>query len=254
MSAEPDRSLRVLVVLDALASANWPRTLTQLAQNTGVPKTTLLRLLDALEAQGFVTRIPGRGGYVTGPQAHRLGLGILAAAPLLRACRAILQRLVETTGETCNLNALAGDSVRYLVRVESQEPMRLQLHMDIGAQVPLHCTASGKLFLALMPQPLRDGVLDRIRLDVLTPKTIVRRDRLAAALDEIRAQELGIDDEEFIRGMVAIAVPVRDAQGSVIAALACHAPTAQASLAELLAHGAPMRAAAGELARLLSAA
>ncbi len=252
MDKSIDRSLRVLRILEFMASAQHPQTLSQLAQRTGLPKTSVMRMLEALERRAYVARIPGRGGYVSGPRAHQLSLSILQTPHLLRACRSVLGKLVAVTRETCNLNALNGDFVQYLVRVEAQDPMRLQLHMDIGARVPLHCTASGKLFLALTPQPYRNQILERLELSACTPRTLTQRAALEAELALIRAQEMGVDNEEFVRGMVAIAVPVRDAQGIMIAALACHGPTAETSLKDLLAHTGPMRQAAQELSALFT--
>ena len=247
-----DRSLRALRILENLAVASLPQTLTQLAQRTGLPKSSLLRALNDMERASYVTRLPGRGGYVTGSRTHELGLSILRAPQLLRACRAALSRLVEITGETCNLNTLSGDTVQYLARVESPGHLRLQLHMDIGSHVPLHCTASGKLFLAFMRPAEQRALLGRLDLARMTPRTLTQPEALVSALQPIREQEIGIDDEEFIVGMVAVAVPIRDRDDKVIAALACHAPTAQASLEDLMEKARFMRRTAEELGLILS--
>jgi DNA-binding IclR family transcriptional regulator len=247
-----DRSLRVLHILEKLAIAAHPQTLTQLAQRTGVPKSSLMRTLHEMERASYVTRLPGQRGYVTGSRTHELGLSILRAPQLLRACRAVLARLVEITGETCNMNTLSGDTVQYLARVESPGHLRLQLHMDIGSHVPLHCTASGKLFLAFMRPAEQRALLGRLDLARMTPKTITRPESLMSALLPIQAQEMGIDDEEFIVGMVAVAVPILDREGKMIAALACHAPTAQASLQDLMEKAPFMRQAARELGLILA--
>lgn len=245
------RTLRVLKVVEKLSTASHPQTLSQLAQRTGLPKSSLMRMLDELEQYHYVIRIPGRRGYAAGPKTYQMALAILQAPELLQACRAVLARLVADTGETCNLNAMVGDSVQYLARVESPGHLRLQLRLDVGTHVPLHCTASGKLFLAFTPEPALGNLLRRLELRRMTPKTITDHDTLAAALPVMRAQKLGIDDEEFVVGMVAVAVPVRDSDGSMMAALACHAPTAQASLRHLKDQVPRMRSAARELADIL---
>lgn len=247
-----DRSLRTLRILEKLAAATHPQSLTQLAQRTGLPKSSLMRTLNAMEHASYVIRLPGRSGYVTGPKAHELGLSILRTPQLLRTCRAVLTRLVQITGETCNMNMLSGDAVQYLARVESPGHLRLQLHMDIGSHVPLHCTASGKLFLAFMRPAEQKALLGRLELSPMTPKTLTRPEALASALGSIRDQAVGIDDEEFIVGMVAVAVPIRDPDNKMIAALACHAPTAQASLKDLMEKTHFMRQAADELGLILS--
>jgi len=96
-------------------------------------------------------------------------------------------------------------------------------------------------------------LLSRLVLERMGPKTIISHAALESALHWVRSREIGIDDEEFVVGMVAVAVPVRNPQGDVIAALACHAPTAQASLENLISHVGPMRIAADQIARILSA-
>lgn len=245
------RSLRVLKVMEKLSTAAHPQTLSQLALSSGVPKSSLMRLLDDLEHHHYVVRMPGKGAYVAGPKAYQLALGTLQSPEILKACRSILTRLVAVTGETCNLNALIGDSVKYLVRVESPGSLRLQLCLPVGTHVPLHCTASGKLFLALTPQPALRSMLKRLDLTRMTSKTLTDRDSLEAMLPTIRARRVGIDDEEFVVGMVAVAVPVTDKNGSMQAALACHAPTANASLRYLQEQVPHMTDAASELSDVL---
>src|SRR5690606_8807097 len=130
--------------------------------------------------------------------------------------------------------------------------MRLQLHLRTGAHVPLHCTASGKLFLAMMPDVHRKCLLDTLPLPAMTPKTITDRQRLAHELGLIAQQRIGTDNEEFVRGMVAIAVPVRDDKGRVIAAVACHAPTATHSFSDLFSFSSLMNDTAAAIGQVLA--
>lgn len=252
MNDDSSRHLRVLVVLEQLANTMYPQTLAQLAQRTGLPKTSLMRMLGTLEQSAYVTRMPGEIGYVPGPRAHNLATSVLRTPHFLRACRGVLGKLVGIIGESCNLTALAGDAVHYLARVESSDALRLQLHLEIGVHVPLHCTASGKLFLANTPRHYLRQILDRIELTAMTPKTITHRKTLETELERIRLQNIGIDDEEFVRGMVAIAVPVFHNQDTIIAAIACHAPTAQKSLSELLEFTAAMQKASVEMSAIFA--
>jgi DNA-binding IclR family transcriptional regulator len=247
MEEQSSRHLRVLQVLEQLANASYPQTLAQLTQRTGLPKTTLMRMLNTLEQMAYVSKLPGAAGYTPGPRANHLALSVIRTPHFLRACRAVLGKLVVITGESCNLTALSGDAVQYLARVETTEILRLQLHLEIGVHVPLHCTASGKLFLACLPLRQQKQILDRIELAALTPRTITQREALVAELERIRSQSMGIDNEEFVQGMVAVSVPVLDAQDNVIAAVACHAPTARISLSRLAEFAPAMRRAATEM-------
>ena len=254
--AEDSRALRALSVLEQLAVAGQPFSLSQLSVRLRIPKATLMRLIESLEAQGYVTHLPdSRGadrGITLGPRAARLALTTLANNTFARACRSLLRSLVEALGETCNLTALDRDGVLYVERVETTEPLRL--HLEPGTRVPLHCTASGKLFLAQMPVAERRLVLARLTLERKTHGTLTELGLLEAELDRLAARGIGIDNEEFVQGMVAVAVPVRNtADAQVLAALAIHAPTARASLQELLQAVPRLKESALKIAPLLSA-
>ncbi|CAG9258955.1 IclR family transcriptional regulator [Burkholderia cepacia] len=255
--ADDARVLRALAVLEALASAGQPYTLSQLAARLHIPKATLLRLIESLEARGYVIHMPdSRGhdrGIALGPRAAQFALAALSNNTFTRGCRSVLRALVDVLGETCNLTALDGDTVLYVERVETTEPLRLE--MRPGMRVPLHCTASGKLFLSQMNALERNAMLARLTLKKMTYRTLIDAQLLAAELDRLAARGVGIDNEEFVRGMVAVAVPVKDAaSGRVLAALAVHAPTARATLNDLLENVPKMRDAATRLAPLLQAA
>lgn len=244
------RSLRALLVLDYLARAQHPPTLAQLAQRLDMPKSTLMRLLAAMQRAGFVAATPTENGYVPGPQTTALALATLRASAFTRACRAVLAQLVGTLGETCNLTAPDGDQVIYMERVETTEPLRL--FFAVGSHVPMHCTASGKLFLASMNRLERGRVLARLPLTRNTPRTLTDPARLEDELERLAARGIGIDNEEFVRGMSAVAVPVRDAQDRVVAAVACHAPTARLMLDDLLRAVPVLQGAAQSMSAVLA--
>jgi DNA-binding IclR family transcriptional regulator len=251
--AEDARALRALAVLETLAGAGQPYTLSQLCARLHIPKATLLRMIDALEQRGYVMHMPDSRGHdraiALGPRAAQLALATLANNTFTRGCRSALRALVDVLGETCNLTALDNDAVLYIERVETSEPLRLE--MRPGMRVPLHCTASGKLFLSQMTMLERNALLERMALAKMTPRTLTDVPSLTAELDRLAARGVGIDNEEFVRGMVAIAVPVSDNAGRLLAALAVHAPTARASMDDLLKAVPQMKQAATRLAPLL---
>lgn len=239
------RTFRVLTVLEKVAAATQPISASQLAQRLNIPKATLGRLLDTLIANNYLLNLPGEHGYVLGPRATQLALATLGNNAFRRTCRAILRSLVQSIGETCNLTMLEGDRVIYIDRVETQEPLRL--HIEPGARLPLHCTAGGKLLLAHMTQLERAAILNHLPLPRMTPRTLIQRKALEDELDKLAAQGLGLDNEEFVRGMVGIAVPVFSETGKVAAALVCHSATARASLADLREFLPQMKEAARKL-------
>jgi DNA-binding IclR family transcriptional regulator len=163
--------------------------------------------------------------------------------------RAILEKLVDEIRETCNFTAPAGNEVVYVERVESRWPLRI--HLETGSRVPIHCTASGKLFLALMEPERRRRVLDTLNLSAMTERTITSRSRLEAELAEIAQRGYATDDEEFIAGLVAIAVPVTDPKGRLIGAVALHTAKTRLDLTQALEHLPRLRGAALDIGHTL---
>jgi IclR family acetate operon transcriptional repressor len=117
--------------------------------------------------------------------------------------------------------------------------------------VPLHCTASGKLFLAQMEKKERDAVIGQITLTRMTANTITDADALRAECEAIAKRGYSTDREEFIAGLVAVAVPVLDAAGKPRAAMAVHAPTARMTMEDAIKAIGALRKAAGRMAGLL---
>ena len=249
MSEKIEGHLRIPLLFEQMARTRHAQTLSQLSQRLNIPKTSLLRVLEALVHAGFVLRIPDHRGYVLGPRSTRLGLALLTTQEFSRQARAVLADVVRATGESCNLNALEGNQMRYLERVETGEVLRLT--MAAGDLVPLHCTASGKLALGMMSDARRTHALGTLAMRRYTPQTITDRHRLEQELATIRKEQVGVDREEFVHGMVAVAVPVLNSKGDMIAALACHGPTARVSMSNLYEHLPLMRRAAAHAARVL---
>jgi DNA-binding IclR family transcriptional regulator len=213
---------RALNVLETVAATSGAMALTDIAQQLALPQATAFRLCQRLEHDGYLVRTSGSRKYAIGARLMRLGLDIVRIGGPTSLRHKILQELVEEIGETCNLTALANSEVVYLDRVETRWPLRLAL--EPGSRVPLHCTSSGKLFLALMPQEAQTSILNTIKLTASTPKTITNRYDLAKELKKIARQCYSTDNEEFLTGLNCVAVPINDKHGKTIAAVACHAP------------------------------
>jgi len=241
-----ERSLRLLALL---ANEGRALTLAELAAQLGLPKGTAHRICTQLLATGFLARDVDERSFTVGPALRRLALDTLNHGVVRGLRHEVLSALVREVGETCNLTTLDGAQVLYLDRVEAQWPLRLTL--DVGSHVPLHCTASGKLFLALMPAKARDAFIDGLPLERMTPNSIISADALRAECEAIAKQGHSRDNEEFIAGLVAVAVPVRDAAGAVRAALAVHAPTARMSMGDALQRIDALKAAAQKMTGLL---
>jgi DNA-binding IclR family transcriptional regulator len=182
---------------------------------------------------------------VPGARLVRLGLGVVAASMLSAPRHAILESLSKKIGETCNFGVMADSHVVYLDRVESAWPFGLRF--EPGSRVPLHCTSMGKLFLSLLPAKKRSLLLRSIPLYRYTENTITDAVRLERELEEIRSTGVSTDNQEFLAGVVCVAVPVRDSIKQPVAALAVSAPLARMTLQQSLTHVPLLQAAAEQL-------
>jgi DNA-binding IclR family transcriptional regulator len=142
------------------------------------------------------------------------------------AARQQLRELLETTGETVQLGIIDHHSVLYIYEMESRRAIRMAA--AVGARAPLHCTAVGKVLLASQPEDYVKQVLD-LGLKAFTPKTIVKNEELLETLAEVAQRHYATDDEESETGLRAVASPVRNHNGMVIAAVGLAAPVQRMS-------------------------
>lgn len=244
-TAQSSATLRALSVIEVLARAEGPLSLTQIMAATGLAKPTAHRILSLLESAGMLAREPQGKRYGPGARLAALALDLVSGAAWRAPRHAILQSLVNQIGETCNLTVLDGTEVVYLDRVEAAWPLRL--HFQSGSRVPAHASASGKLLLALLPARSRGRLVASLPLPAYTANTLTERKQLEQAIARIRKEKLSTDDEEYLAGTVCVAVPVDNGKRSVPAALAVHAPVTRMSLAQALRHVPTLRRAAAQL-------
>ncbi|HTL76030.1 MAG TPA: IclR family transcriptional regulator [Casimicrobiaceae bacterium] len=238
-------ALRTFRALECVARAVEPPTLEELTRTLRLPKPTVFRILRLLSDAGLVQREMHRKRYVVGPRAAAFALDVQMQSPRRGEQRAILERLVETIGETCNLTMLDANEVLYVERVETTANIRL--HMQAGSRVPLHCTASGKLLLSTLPPAQARRLLGPGPLRRFTSRTIVDPARLENELDAIRANDFSSDNAEYLVDSVCLAVPVRDPRGRVCAAIAVHGPSPRMTVRKGVAFVPAMREAAASL-------
>lgn len=237
--------LRAFALLEHVVAADAPISLNDATAAAGLPKPTVYRMLATLEEAGLVAREPDGRRVGAGPRLTRLALDVLRNGVTRGPRRAILQQLVGEIAETCNLTMIDGGEVVYLDRVESAWPLRMTLQP--GSRVPLHCTASGKLLLALLPAGRRKRIVDALPLPRFTDQTIVDRRCLTDELARVRRERLATDNEEYLAGLVCVAVPVATGEGRVIASVAVHAPVARMPLSAALSHVPTLRRAAAAM-------
>lgn len=232
-------------LLEALTATNAPAQLADLAEAADMPKPSAHRMLAQLEEIGIVKRDATGKRHMVGPALQRLAVSSLWAMARAPAVLDIMRKLVAEVGESSNFGILDGREVVYLERVESDFPLRL--HLAAGARVPAHCTAVGKLFLAELPSGKRKRLLAAEPVHAYTPNTLTDLTALEAQLAEIRSTGISINREEYVEGLIGVAVPVRDRTGQLVAGVSLHAPSFRLSAAAAMAHVPRLREAAAEL-------
>jgi DNA-binding IclR family transcriptional regulator len=238
-------AIRAFGVLDTIVRADRPIAMSEIVEELGLPKPTVFRLLAMLERAGLVLREPREKYYSVGPRLAQFGLDVMMNNSVRLLRRGILQRVADEIGETCNLTMIDGTEVVYVDRVESHWPLRIDLKP--GSRVPLHCTASGKLFLSQLAQPKRRAILNSLTLKRFTDNTITYVDMLDAELDRIRVSQVSLDNEEYLAGLICIAVPVPDSSGRSVAGLAVQAPIARLTAIRAMEHVPVLRRAAEDM-------
>ncbi|MEP1519396.1 MULTISPECIES: IclR family transcriptional regulator [Ascidiaceihabitans] len=242
-------NLRLLLLLEEVAKAGVPVTPADLVEALGLPKPTVHRLFHTAESEGFLQRdIDGRS-YGPGPRLRRLSVNTLSSQRLRTVRLAILNSVVESVEETCNIAVPDRDGMIYLDRIETKWPLRIQL--PIGTQVPFHCTASGKMYLSSLNPRYIDRFLNAQVLEARTARTITNPSALKAELSATRKRGYATDNEEFMEGMVAVAVPILDDQGRLVSTLSAHTPMQRLSLEQIQQHLPTLREGAEKLSELL---
>jgi IclR family acetate operon transcriptional repressor len=247
MQQTPSVSERALQLLEIIAKAEQPPTLNELVSLVELPKATTHRFVSLLETLGFAQRTPDGRHYQVGHRLTALAIDVMRNSLSQAPRRAILASLVEEIRETCNITVLDGAELIYLDRVESDWP--IQIRLSVGSRVPLHCTASGKLFLSLAPPQLRKALIESHPLRRHTSHTIIDHAKLDAELENIRQTNVGTDNEEFIEGMAAAAVPVWDSRGKICATVAVHGPTGRLPVGRAIALAPALKKAAERLSQ-----
>ena len=202
-------AMRLFALLEVLAATDQRHSLQSLVQETQLPKPTLHRMLQQLESAELLQREPDGRHYGTGTRLRQLAENLLFNDSHHGARHAVLRNLVEEVGESCNITALSGSEVIYLDRVETAAPLRFYLRA--GSRVPAHCSASGKVMLAQMTPAQRRRLLAHAPLEKYTARTITDLAQLEREIRRVAKDGYALDDEEFLPGLMCIAVQVPSA-------------------------------------------
>jgi DNA-binding IclR family transcriptional regulator len=238
-----ERAISVLEVLAARGEAG----VTEVATEIAVHKSTAFRLLGALEGRGLVEQTGHRGKY-------RLGFGLIPLAgavtdrlDVVQQCRAECTRLADELGETVNVAVLRD---HFAVNVDqARGPSTVATHNWIGQLTPLHCTSSGKILLAHLDPARRAELLTRAGTPALTPRTETVAQRLDEQLARVREAGYAMAVEEYEVGLNAVAAPVFDRSGQVVAAVSVSGPSYRLDDQRIRQVVAPLLAATADISR-----
>lgn len=211
---------RAVTILEVLARTGGAGV-TELAVELDVHKSTAFRLVSTLEQRGLVEQAEQRGKYRLGVGIVRLAGATAARLDVVQEARPVCRRLSADTGETVNIAVLSDRSALYLDQFAGASA--LQPHNWVGQHIPLHATSNGKVLLSGLAQEDVDRLLPS--LPGFTEATITSPGTLRRELEEVRARGYAVAIDELEVGLAAIAAPVRDAHGEVVASLSVSGPT-----------------------------
>lgn len=243
-------ALRAFALLEQIVNAPGPMSLDEITLALKLPKPTVFRILNLLKDASLLRRDPASKRYTIGPRLTSFAVDLWRSDTLRVQWHRALEDAVAETGESCNLTLLENNQVLYLDRVETSHPLRL--HLEAGTRVPLHCTASGKLFLSQMSAAEARRFLGDEPYQQFTSKTITSFEPLQAELAKVRKTGVGTHDCELFDDSVAIAVPVFGPGGAIFAAVALHAPSSRASIKSCMGFVPSLQRAAGTIASTMS--
>jgi DNA-binding IclR family transcriptional regulator len=239
-----DRAVAILEILARDGEAG----VTDVARELGVHKSTASRLFAALDRRELVTQDSSRGKF-------RLGVGLVRLAgaagrrlDVVQEGRPVCQALAQEVGETVNLAILAGRDALYLEQVAG--PSALSPHNWAGQRIPLHATSDGKVLLAYLAEgEVTDCLTPPLRR--FTAQTITDLGELRRVLAEVRDRGFATAVEEVEAGLTAVAAPVRDADGRVVASISASGPSFRIPPERIDEIAVAARRAAAEISRRL---
>jgi len=226
---------RGLAVLRSFGADAPRQTLSEVAERSQLTRAGARRILLTLLHLGYV-EADGRLFRLT-PKVLDLGYAYLSSLPIWSQAQPLLEELMKELRQSCSATVMDGDDIVYVVRLSAHRTMSINL--GIGSRLPAYCTSMGRVLLSgLAPEVLR-ARLSKMALLPITPATMTDIDALMAEIAQVRRQGWCLVQEELEQGLVALAAPVFDRSGKIVAAINVSGQTAGPSVAQLLEHSLP---------------
>lgn len=216
---------RALSIIEALSQVE-EMGITELSRELGLGKATVYRIITTLRLRGYIEQTATEK-YRLNLKVFELGNKVVNRLGIRKIAYPYLEKLALISKETVNLAVLEGANVYYIDRIESREPLRIQL--DIGKRFPAYCTGLGRVLLAYHEPSEVAQLLGELRssgeIQKYTNKTIVDTELLQMELGKIKEQGFAFDDEQYLPGIRCVAAPVFKHTGKVAAAISVAGPT-----------------------------
>jgi IclR family acetate operon transcriptional repressor len=218
---------RAIGVIERVIAMPGRLTVATLAAETHLPLPSIARLVTQLEARGMIRRAFGTRHLSPGPRLMGIGLDASRASFTGDAAHLLLVGLAARLGEHCQIGVVSGPEVIYVDSARSARGASMQF--EPGERVPIHCTSTGKLFLAELDDAPMSGFLGSRPLRRYTPSTVTDPATLIAQVREARRRGWAATNGEYVTGVVGCAVPIRDGKGAMLASLAIAVPEARSA-------------------------
>lgn len=216
-----------------------------IARELGIPVTTTLRIMATLQLESFVRKVEGR--FELGPVLIQLGNASLAGTEIRTAALPVLEKLTQRTDETSHLAIPCDD--RSLIVAVQDSPHPLRAASRPGFLADLHCSSTGKTFLAFLYGSRLAELHAAAKPAKRTPKTLTALNELKKEIEQTRKRGYGLDDEEFAPGVRCLAAPVYGSDGTVVAAIGITASTVRFTRERIPEMAAIVMSSAQELSR-----
>lgn len=224
-----------LDILESFTSTDKELGVTELSKRLNLHKNNVFRLLATLEHRGYIDQNKETENYRLGPKTLQIGSIFIEQRECRRQARPVLEGLMAATGETAVVAILRSSKVIYMDSVESNRTVRAVSR--IGAILPAHATAVGKVQLAGLQTAELERVYPDSDLPVLTARTIKTRESLFADLTATRERDYATELEECDLDVTGVAAPIRDFSGNIIAAVGIIAPASRLSAEAIVGGG-----------------
>ncbi len=232
---------RGLALLEMLAAAPEPLTLTEFSDATALPKSTLVRLLAVLSEMEYLVRVDERPSYRLGHKVQRLAAAYVSNLDLTVVAERYLQPVATRTGQTANLGVLDGDQVLHICVAEPDRPLRFT--SSLGARDHTYATGLGKVLLSALPDDQLSAAVPAEPFPAFTDNTMTTLADLRKDLKKVARRGFALDDNERSVGLRCVAVPVR-VDNNCLAAVSVSGPAGEFSAARQQVYVAALEEAA----------